>query len=686
MKRNKTDADILREIEDLVNSSKNERKKREGKASKTVITPYGKFDELTFQGKKKNVYNITERKSMSSSAEINRNNSTSSPSRKRNNNASRKGMTQSVDDLLRVYAEDLRSREKHTLSQEQMKLKTASVPFVETAKKIESYLDVNKPLSASDKGGNEKPFEIGKDSAYSPEFLDLELTEDNMPQALKPNTERLKHVSAMRFKKKYNRFVSNLQFTDIDLKDIQPKNDKWIVRFMETCYDEATNAFNSEGTYGKVAFYEGLNLGALDNFAYLVQRILTKYYSVLEIRKKMTLQVLYTIELLIQRSEMSKFKINSTASSIIKFDSNRALLFSKFLTEEYDLDVLCIFLYGRQLIQQTLNQKLKDLNPTRMVIKNVQNKDLIEKPFVQTKLFQQQQQLQSPTTQNNRSVAKENNNSTFFTETKGTTNSYLTNLYDTDKYLKTLKGSSPERSPSKLNNLQNTREMILDKIVPVELPSKWYYLVDVATIEAPLIGFHESLLWYFTCLIIPPVSDRQAPLSSSSSVVFSSSSSAALTEETVNMNQISKIRSYFQDKCWDINLFDCVKDSIGSSSRISKETLHSVSVYSFLRTLCMEWKKISREDKAEFSHEGLVVDSLKSLNEIYQDNCAKMKITQQSLLDAESDFVIAKAEVIKLEKELKRYERKFSRKLTEGQEVDKIALLREQLDNANVKR
>ncbi|RYH30715.1 hypothetical protein EON65_04380 [archaeon] len=230
---------------------------------------------------------------------------------------------------------------------------------------------------------------------------------------------------------------------------MQRKSDAWMVKFMEICYDDAFQLFSLPTD----AIAMDLPCGGFENFPILVQRNINNLYSVLELRKAICLELLYSMELIMDNIERYRFSANRTQHNDpdeAEYDSGRVLLFSKFLSEEYDMDVLMMFLHSRGKMEGSLGKKLRYINPTR--IYDVKGKV--------TSLQQGSNEFQSS---------------------------------ELDKY-----GSSSG------NGIKTTNK----KVVPCTLPVKWRFLTDVTLPEVPVVAFHASLLHHILFTIMDKLSDE----------------------------------------------------------------------------------------------------------------------------------------------------------------------------------
>lgn len=108
-----------------------------------------------------------------------------------------------------------------------------------------------------------------------------------------------------------NRFCAAFGFSDALLHGfdevhgrhlISPRSDVWLGRFMEDCYEEAFAACDCLVSCERWRLKNGLDLGSLDAFPLLVQRFIHKRFSVLEVRERVCVELLLTLELQMEAS------------------------------------------------------------------------------------------------------------------------------------------------------------------------------------------------------------------------------------------------------------------------------------------------------------------------------------------------------------------------------------------------
>lgn len=623
------DEKMYANIRKLIEESRSDRDERlsRGKNSnmnKKIVTPYGITGE--YSPRKVHPSHMSTSLFLSTSSSSHKDASKSSLKKLR-------GTSIPEDSLLRKYADELRGQSILPIPKDDLRVKAVTLTHMDTMSKVESFISINGSLNNKSNTEEQLRTEMREASSISiatsnvhpstpftstvrtPALLssiddDGDMKDMQFLSYLK-NKQKLKNLSSKRFSKKYPRYCSSLNFNDEELKAIEPRSDPWISKFIEICFDEALHAFNTPATHGRQVFYEDLNVGSLDAFPLLVQRIIGQFYSVLEIKKRVSLEVLYTIELLIEKSEFGRYKA-TYSDSVVRFDGGKALLFSRFMSEEYDVDVLAMFLYAREVIQLQLGRRLKDTNPSRIWVDDKQM-------------------------QWNPALAK----------------TFSLNLT-------TSLNSSPEKQNTVLQQSVSgdiKSASYKDKIVPYNLPPQWYFMLDVAMPESPLVTLHENRLAHLLHVMSPQFDHAD--------------------------------KQYLISKIWDLTVFDMVTSDV-CSKQMKRDRVQSVPVYCILRTLCIEWKKLSKEEKLQFSNAGQTFRTLRSLHEIYQNNCEMMKKSKEDIIAVEIELINIIAKIHHLEKELKKYERKWNRRLVADHQnehnISKITELKDALAQAKFER
>ena len=154
----------------------------------------------------------------------------------------------------------------------------------------------------------------------------------------------------------YPRFTADINVTTIDWSTFELRSDIWIARFFEECYNEAINC-----CYRKVGDLRkrkrcGLYLGALDSFPLVTKRLLERKYSTIEVRDRICVEIMMTLTKVINIGD--NLMVGKTQG--IEIDGQRAIIFSKFLSEEGDDPDVERLLEGFSFISGRIRQKLED--------------------------------------------------------------------------------------------------------------------------------------------------------------------------------------------------------------------------------------------------------------------------------------------------------------------------------------
>lgn len=192
----------------------------------------------------------------------------------------------------------------------------------------------------------------------------------SIPDAAVPSlsSSLAKSSNQVNFRKlfrRYPRLTSIFRLNEgISSTGVKIRSNVWMAKFMEECYDEAFSFCSKELSDARRRKRCGLDLGALDAFPLIAQRLLSRTYSVLEIRQRVCFEVLATLEHIISIGETSLLAMTADSECMeVSVDGGRAQMFSRFLSEELDLDYLAMFLHARDLIQTDLAISLVDINP-----------------------------------------------------------------------------------------------------------------------------------------------------------------------------------------------------------------------------------------------------------------------------------------------------------------------------------
>lgn len=625
---------MLEEIRNLVKDSQNSREKRNKRETIKLKTPYGAYS--------KTAGSINRPSDSRTLAEVHE-------SRRRlyHSHTEIKGESlnlASVDHQLRKYAFEMGDNYRK-LNQTERRIKKSLEHFIPSMSKVDTYVELSKSqsISVSNAGRKIRQFPTKKSSENSKPPTPQQSLADLAATSSKSVNF---HITSTRLKRKYPQYCEELSFSEEDVKQLSCKRDHWIVKFMEICYDEALDAMGASTTHGKKRLRHGLDTGGLDSFPSLVQRAIAKQFSTLDFRMKTSLEVLYTIEYLIQTAEISRYKMKFDEAKVI-FDGGRALLFSRFLTEEYDVDVLAAFLFCRELVQKELGQKLKDMNPIRM---NLTEKILELKPTFNMLIDQNLTSTATPA----KLPTKISKLQSRLPPRSSASSVSEKSLPPAPSGLLPSPSSAKDESYQlawEFRSQSESASMPDCRVVPNKLPEKWSYVDDIIFPETPLVAFEKSNLMHL-CFVVASKTDESA-------------------------------RQYMCRRIKDLAVNDMIREGSFESRAVILTHIH---IYAFLRTVCSEWKKISAEDKGQFTDSGSLLTNLSSLNEIYDKNCELIKQTAEKVIVTEGEVGLASARVSRLEKQLKREGRKFDSRIAGQEELDNITRLKEELAVARIER
>lgn len=490
--------------------------------------------------------------------------------------------------------------------------------------------------------------------------------------------------------RKYPRLCSNLSETKISvfLQDLEPRSDLWMIKFMEDCYTDAFAACFKEVSKGRRRKRCGLELGSMDAFPLVAQRFISRVYSVMELRYKVCFEFLVTLEAAIGvgditssaskiGSDTQKIEGNSSQlspegiirkcikenNSVMCINSERALIFSKFLSEEWDVDYLAIFLHHREVLQTTLNINLRDMVVSRVVAK---------------------------------------------------------------KDGKTGGGVSPDASSRGIvavDALSTTKDDVDNKsktkVTPgtVTVPSFARFVPDYTFPESPLISVHVDRLAYICSVLCPTatlpqraylvdrilskVSHQQketikrishAPSIDSvllSAASFPPSATAPLPPATPELNVYSA--KQLQERQENINILGDVMAASHSPTKPGKSAHECLSpeaqcilvdgtpvipLYDILLVFLDEWKKIPPEGKNLSDAGKASVESLKELNNLYDNNCELMTTMTRMGKEKEAELRMCEGNLNKQEKICRKLERRWNDNIATADELMQLQEIR----------
>lgn len=424
-----------------------------------------------------------------------------------------------------------------------------------------------------------------------------------------------------RLKNKYHRFCKSIACKDADFAKLSPRSDVWIIRFVEDCFDEAISTccifFQNSNKHS------GLELGAMDCFPIMVKRLLSRTFSVLELRAQFCLEMLITVEFYANK-ELSDNDIPSCVKG------NRVTLFSRFLSEEYDVVTLILFLHARDVVQKKFNIRLKDLSQPRIWSDNYDTTLCLQSIF-----------NAKSGDRNNKIVGKKM------------------------KHFETGKGHDA---------------MTGSKAVPIKLPSPLRFVADEALAEVPLVAFESGNLTAVLLTILPQVSPKVRTYMAErvnarlreefNSAQKSSQTPLGTNKFLVEDIELSRSGSFYTSP--ELEVSQCKEKSVGDQSDASKY----VPIYTLLNTFVNEWKRIPPSKKENLGSLKDTNESLKELNTMYEDNCLKFRAINSEVKEAERSLATCDALLLKLEKSCRRLERRWDDGFASSEEMVELQNLR----------
>jgi hypothetical protein len=357
-----------------------------------------------------------------------------------------------------------------------------------------------------------------------------------------------------------------------------------------------------------------------------------------------------SVELLVTL-EAAKIKGNPLTSierdDNLVYDCGRASAFSKFLSEEWDLDFLAIFLLNRGILQKQFNFKFKDvfnfgLCPT-------------------TDLFAHSNKL--------RGLAM-----TQFKDREDVVPAVKRRLMSQslDGALSQLEseGKNPVAPSSRRNrngSVTGVPECIhgFEKVVPIAVSAYLHFLPDAALPEAPALCFHRDMLDACSEIILP---DCPAAL-----------------RAHVSEKVLFCVRKLLRDVT-PIQRRASVTGGSAAESEPAAFTYIPASV--FLNVLCEQWKSVPEEIRQKFAGAAKAGKSLERLNDVYDNNNRASKERLEEIRQTEMKLSQSASRLLKLRKQERKWERKWkdNKRLSSQEDMDTLTNLRVQITEEEARR
>jgi len=680
--------------------------------------------------------------------------------RKEMRSARRKKLPTNVDDLMNYYAS--LPEDKPSIAKDMIDTKQITLPYAESTMKVQEFIHLDRSIRTNSMSFKEYDKKFTDPTAiqrWNPMFDTSKLNNMSLfKPALKDSDAGASKSIAeyddanagfmSRFHRKYPRFLKTFHFTDQDLLTTSLRSDVWMQRFMEDCYDESYQLCNTPVSDPiKWRLRNGLDLGAMECFPKLVERVFNIRYSVLEVRTEICKQFLCSLEHFISMSDAVRLGVQPISSTTTNngddveeeeeesvYDGGRAQLFSMLLSEEYDLDILALFLHIRETIQGMFRFRLRDMNVSRVWINDVKDVPAqvpSKQIYAKKTVFYRTQQTHgrtsavtatTTTVSSNSGVLKKSNgggnsggnkNGVTVERTIVSTSSLVnmkrsrsSSLKESVPNSRTIESSSDykhnlESLPSSTSSnarkghvsrndddddndkdkdddhfdVNNRKVGASKKVVPVTLPSHWHFLRDASMPEAPLLGFNRALLALFCVTLLPQ--HLQCNMSMRTYLtdrIIEAAQKSMLASDRELKKKLSEGGGVNRD------VSGVTPPSTDDISTVVDKVVKVVPLYVLLQTLCREWKKLSIEAKVNFIEKGAGYESLRALHDIYKDNCELMRMMIKDISTTEQDHTNSELIMLTKEKLLRRLERKRVSGIATVAELEMIEDLRAELN------
>lgn len=373
--------------------------------------------------------------------------------------------------------------------------------------------------------------------------------------------------------------------------------------------------------------------GAMDAFPLVAERYLSNKYSVLEIRRKVTLELLFSL------SKCLDVEKRNAGNNDCKFSavSFRARIFSNFLSEEWDLDCLAIFLHFRASFQSYCKISFAELAAM----------------YPDSDPLEERVKMVTTTVPPMTAAAA--------TATFGASSESFTGLSTLSK--SSTIGSTSKKASKK--QIAKTLSLEKKKIVAVTLPElacklqqkSLYFLPELAYPGAPLVALDLAMLPTMCLLFFPNASLKLR----------------TFFADTILHSSLTEVQDALKAAFVDLSAVSDLADKIG----FKVEGKIVVPIYTVLQLLCSEFhfgKKADPEAVNLTVKEGN--ESLRQLNTLYDKNCAVSKEIEKDEKSARIDLANCNTEILKIEKTKRRLERMWDDNVADSETQDEIARLR----------
>jgi ankyrin repeat protein len=536
-------------------------------------------------------------------------------------------------------------------------IRAKTLPFMDSAMVVSERLQLHETfrertlMSATGGGGGS-----GGGGADDNSSVDIGSLSVEPAQSIGPPL-----MTAYVLKRRYPRFCQGLTMTEQLVAGLAPRSDVWLMQMIEGSYDDAIDASYKSLSVARRRKRCGLQLGALDAFSLVCSRFIARTYSVLEVRNRISVELLVTMEA--ARAKGNPLNTLTKTDSLI-YDTDRVTLFSKFLAEEWDLDYLAVYLHSRDQLQTHFSVRLRDL-----AVHGVRApEDPFEYPEKLRDILLAQLRglakygpkallrpplppVPAPAPGAISAAAEEEN-------FPGSGNALRSGSAPAGGGAErgSIDGSNPGSNPDPSAELPSKRRRKAgalkplpaaglpggggglsvgesqEKAMPVALPPSLFFVPDAGLPEAPSLAFLGPSLLSCCDLALPQCPPKLKKYLSA----------RVMLGVRRRLEAVAPVRPGTE----------------GGGLNIDEDkVLIPISV--FLCTLCEEWRLMPKELREKFGSVGAAAECLEKLNDVYASNCLASKERLEEIKQTEMLLSQCKATTLNLEKKIRRLERRW---------------------------
>lgn len=394
--------------------------------------------------------------------------------------------------------------------------------------------------------------------------------------------------------------------------------------------------------------------------------------SILEVRNRICVELLVTVE-------ASKGK-GSPLNSLLKsesmiYDTERVVMFSKFLAEEWDLDYLALFLNSRDILQNHFSIKFRELAmqgvrspddpfdyPEKlrdMVLSQLRvNEEFAPKTWLRPLQSDTPALPPVPATEigpPSASAMEIDWADGMAAKTRQSESQGSFFASKTDEERSAAQSRRKKRPTLKPLYASEAKE----RVVPIALPATLYFVPDAGLLNAPSLAIHISSLPVCCELVLPKCHSKYRKHLS----------------ERIILGVKRRLEAVAP-----------VMPGVHSLDIDDSRMLIPISVV--LCTICEEWRLMPAELREKFGSVGQAALSLEKLNDVYAQNCVASKERLEEIKQTEVLLSQCKATMATLEKKIRRLERRWkeNRKHATNDELESLQGLRVSVSEEETRR